>query len=82
METRVAHSDRREAPAPLGDRTGFGGAGVTETLSTGPAVVLGVVGLKVFLAFMTLLQQTTKENEQLVLQPDITQQRQAALHTC
>ena len=58
VEARIADSDWIKAPAPLWDRPGFGGAGVTEALSTGATVVLGVVGLEFFTAFMAFLQQT------------------------
>lgn len=58
METGVADSDRCEAPAPLRDRPGFRGAGITEALSTGTTVVLGVVGLELSPTFMTFLRHT------------------------
>lgn len=58
VETGVADTDRCEAPAPLRDRPGFCGAGITEALSAGTTVVLGVIGLELFPAFVTFLQHT------------------------
>lgn len=56
MKAGVADSNRSEAPAPLRDRPGFGGAGITEAFSAGTAVVLGVVGLELLPAFMAFLR--------------------------
>lgn len=58
VETGVADSDRCKAPTPLRDRPGFCGAGITEALSTGTTVVLGVIGLELFPTFVTFLQHT------------------------
>lgn len=58
METGVADSDGRQTPAPLRDGPRFGGAGVTETLPTGAAVVLGVVGLELFCTLVALLHHS------------------------
>lgn len=63
VETCIADSHRREAPAPLGDRPGFGGAGVAEALAARTAVVLGVVGLKFLSTFMAFLRHKRKINK-------------------
>ena len=55
VEARVTDPHRGQAPAPLGDRPALGGAGVTEALPAGPAVVLGVVGLERLRARMARL---------------------------
>lgn len=46
MEAGVTDPDGGQAPAPLWDRTGLGGAGVAEALPTGTAVVLIVILLE------------------------------------
>lgn len=65
VETRVTDSDGIEAPAPLWDRPGFGGAGIAETFSAGATVVLGVIGLEFLAAFMTFLWQVDKTFENI-----------------
>lgn len=63
MKTSIADPDRREPPAPLRDRPGFGRAGVTETLSAGAAVVLGVIRLKLLPTFVTILEPVKKKKK-------------------
>lgn len=67
METHVADSDRGETPAPLGDRAGLGGAGVTEAVSAGSAVVLGVVGPELVSTFMAILRWAQRMIRQLAV---------------
>lgn len=56
VEAGIADPNGGETPAPLWDWPGLWGAGITESLSAGTTVVLGVIGLKLFPTFMTLLQ--------------------------
>ena len=46
MEAGITDPDGGQAPAPLRDRTGLGGAGVAEAFPTRTAVVLVVVLLE------------------------------------
>ena len=58
VEAGITDPHRGQAPAPLRDRSGLGGAGVTEALPAGPAVVLGVVGLELLRARVACLHDT------------------------
>lgn len=58
VEASVTDSYGCQAPAPLRDRPCFGGAWITEALSTCTTVVLGVIGLELFTTFMAFLKHT------------------------